>query len=110
MIDGHDHAISFVHLALDHGLLLGLDLDDLGADLVVLGAVPHEDIGHIVGDLACYGMLILDGYGFAGPFQYGFVVVTKQKKKNAPTNYDILGNLSLHIFLDSRACTPLEQI
>jgi len=62
MIDGHHHAITFVHFAFYQALLPGLDLNDLGADLVVLSTISHEDIWHIVGYFSCEGVAILDGY------------------------------------------------
>ena len=99
MIDGHGDALALVHASFDDALLAGFDLDDLGADFVVLGAIAHEYVRHIVGDPTSDGMTIFDRYGLAGPLQDEIVVVTEQKKKNVPTNCDILDNLSPHIFL-----------
>ena len=99
MIDCNSDALAFAHAAFDQALLAWLDLDDLAADFVVLGAIAHEHVGHIVGDFAGDGMAILDADGLAGPLQHLVVVVTEQKKKNVPTNCDILDNLSPHIFL-----------
>ena len=68
MIDGHYHAITLAHPALDDALLAGFDLDDLGADLVVLGAITHEYVRHVVGDFSGDRVAVFDRDGLAGPF------------------------------------------
>ena len=84
MIDGHDEPVSLGHATFDEALLARFNLDDLGADLVGACAVTHEYVRHIVGDLASDGVSILDGYGFAGPFQHRVIVVTEHEKRMLP--------------------------